>query len=209
MPRISAATIEEHKALTRQKILDALQTLLAETGGLEGLGLGDIASVAGIGRTTVYEYFTDLDDVVATLVEEALPDVVDTVIVRAEAENDPAERFFTITAGIVSFVVDDPVLGLILHRAGSSLSPHAQERIAHAHGALITAMGDTYLAGVEKGVFTPMPPDLLGTFVQDVTMSAAKMVFQAEEARSELERVLPVLRSFLMTGLAGRATEPR
>ncbi|MPZ52801.1 MAG: hypothetical protein GEU79_08725 [Acidimicrobiia bacterium] len=205
MPRINAATIEEHKALTRQRILDALQTLLVETESLEGLSLGDVSSVAGIGRTTVYEYFTDLGDVVATLVEGTLPGVVDDIISESEDIPDPAERFLTIATGMISFVVEDPVLGLILHRAESSLSPDAQSRIAAAHGSLTTAMGDAYRDGVERKVFSAMPPDVLGALVHDTTMSAAKLVFQSSDARAELDRVLPIVRSFLLNGLAGKA----
>ncbi|MEX0668083.1 MAG: helix-turn-helix domain-containing protein, partial [Acidimicrobiia bacterium] len=72
MPRIRAGSIEEHKVLTRRQILAAARMLLAETGNGD-LNLGDLAAVAGIGRTTLYEYFRDRDDLVASLVEDALP----------------------------------------------------------------------------------------------------------------------------------------
>ena len=56
MPRIRAGSIEEHKLLTRRQILEATHDLLSETGSAD-LNLGDLAAMAGIGRTTLYEYF--------------------------------------------------------------------------------------------------------------------------------------------------------
>src|SRR3990170_5862557 len=79
MPRIRAASIDEHKALTRSALLDAAKALIQEAGTAD-LPLGEIALAAGVGRTTLYDYFTDRDDLIATLVEEELPGVVDDLL---------------------------------------------------------------------------------------------------------------------------------
>ena len=62
MPRIRAETIAEHRALTRSQVLEAAKELIADLGSAE-ITLGEIASAVGIGRTTLYEYFADRDDV--------------------------------------------------------------------------------------------------------------------------------------------------
>jgi AcrR family transcriptional regulator len=53
MPRIRAATIDEHKELTRTEILEAAGRLFRAEGYGETT-LRDIASYVGIGRTTLY-----------------------------------------------------------------------------------------------------------------------------------------------------------
>ena len=88
MPRIRAGSIEEHKVLTRRQILEAARMLLAETGNGD-LNLGDLAAVAGIGRTTLYEYFTDRDDLIASLVEDALPGVIAGLVGRMDRTEEP------------------------------------------------------------------------------------------------------------------------
>ncbi len=65
MPRIKAASIDEHKLLTRRHILAATRELLAENGNAD-LNLAELAAIAEIGRTTIYEYFRDRDDLIAS-----------------------------------------------------------------------------------------------------------------------------------------------
>jgi AcrR family transcriptional regulator len=84
MPRIRAETIEAHKALTRSDIVDAAHEILAEMGSAD-ISLAEVAHAAGIGRTTLYEYFRDKDDLIASLVEERLPVVVDEMIESVSA----------------------------------------------------------------------------------------------------------------------------
>ena len=69
MPKIRAASIDEHKELTRRSLLDAAYRVIDEAGSAE-VPLGEIALSAGVGRTTFYDYFDDRDDVIASLVEE-------------------------------------------------------------------------------------------------------------------------------------------
>ena len=88
MPRIRAASIDEHKALTKRALLDAAQALIRESGTAD-LPLGEIAIAAGVGRTTLYDYFDDRDDLIATLVEDELPGVVETHPRVGPAEWEP------------------------------------------------------------------------------------------------------------------------
>ena len=94
MPRIRAGSIEEHKVLTRRQILEAARVLLAETGNGD-INLGDLAAVAGIGRTTLYEYFKDRDDLIASLVEDALPGVIAGLVARMDSGKRRTNSFST------------------------------------------------------------------------------------------------------------------
>ncbi|MCY0904054.1 TetR/AcrR family transcriptional regulator [Arthrobacter sp. H14-L1] len=60
MPRIAAPTNVEQREQTQRKILAAFGTLLF-THGLPGLTMTDVARQAGVGRTAVYNYFADLE----------------------------------------------------------------------------------------------------------------------------------------------------
>ena len=68
MPRIRATSIDEHKALTRASLLASAKSLIADAGTAE-IPLGEIALASGVGRTTLYDYFVDRDDLIATMVE--------------------------------------------------------------------------------------------------------------------------------------------
>jgi AcrR family transcriptional regulator len=198
MPRIRAGSIEEHKILTRRQILDAARVLLAETGSGD-LNLGDLAAVAGIGRTTLYEYFRDRDDLIASLVEDTLPGVIAGLVSRLDQARGPDERLMDLAALVVEFVATDPVLGVILHREVSRLGSTAQDRIRLAHTDLSAAMMGTYQRAVEAGTFRAIAPDLAGRLIQDTIMSAARVLIMAPGRMGE---VTTELRAFLRGGLA-------
>ncbi|WP_326641064.1 TetR/AcrR family transcriptional regulator [Streptosporangium sp. NBC_01755] len=58
MPRISAATIGEHRAQTQDRILRAVSRLSREQ-GIDAISMTDVASEAEITRTVLYNYFPD------------------------------------------------------------------------------------------------------------------------------------------------------
>ncbi len=60
MPRIAAPTNAAQREQTQRKILNAFGELLF-THGLPGLTMTDVARTAGVGRTAVYNYFADLE----------------------------------------------------------------------------------------------------------------------------------------------------
>ena len=198
MPRIRAGSIEEHKVFTRLQILEAARTLLAETGNGD-LNLGDLAAVAGIGRTTLYEYFRDRDDLIASLVEDALPGVIAELVSQMDQRKTPDALLLDLAELVVRFVATDPVLGVILHREVPKLGSNAQDRIRLAHTDLSAAMMGTYQSAVAAGRFRAIAPDLAGRLIQDTIMSAARAVISAP---NRLAEVTCELRAFLSGGLA-------
>jgi AcrR family transcriptional regulator len=60
VPKIKAATVEEHRLATIDRLLDAFGSLVLER-GYTGLSFADIAQAAGLARTAVYNYFPDLE----------------------------------------------------------------------------------------------------------------------------------------------------
>jgi AcrR family transcriptional regulator len=201
MPRIRAASIDEHKALTRSAVLGAAKRLI-EDAGTADLPLGDIATVAGIGRTTLYDYFSDRDDLIATLVEQELPGVLQGLLDSLPAQDRPADRLATLAERTVEFVVNDPVLGVILHREVGRMGPSAEVRIRAAHANLAEAMLGLYQAGVAAGEFRLMPPDLAGRWIQDTIMSAARTVLSSARPSERVHQVTAHLRLFLLGGLS-------
>lgn len=200
MPRIRAASIDEHKELTRRAILDSAEALIAELGTAE-IPLGHLTSKAGIGRTTFYDYFVDRDDVIASLVEEELPSVIEELIESVGTESVP-DRLVDLVVAMIGFIVDNPVLGIILHREVPKLGPDAQKRIMTAHAELSREMAAAYRTGVADGTLRKLDPELVGRLFQDLIMSAAKTVIASAEPRSRAATVTSDIRVFLLAGLA-------
>jgi len=201
MPRIRAATIDEHKAITRRALLGAAHHIIEEAGTAD-VPLGEIALLAGVGRTTFYEYFTDRDDVIAALVEDRLPQVITDILASVPEDRPTAQRLAELVTRTVEFVDTDRVFGVILHRELGRLGPEAQQRIAVAHRDLSSEMTRLYARGVSEGVFRDIPPRLAGRFIQDTVMSGARSLIELDGP--DTAQVLRALREFLLGGLGYR-----
>ena len=197
VPKIRAASIDEHKELTRRSLLDAAFDVIAEAGTAE-VPLGEIALAAGVGRTTFYDYFDDRDDVIASLVEEKLPDVISELIESVPEDLATTDRLARLASATVEFVATDRVFGVILHREAGRMGQEAQERIRSSHAQLATELASIYMNGVQEGVFREMPPYLAGRLIQDTIMSAARTLIEDDSRRKE---VTEGVEAFLLGGL--------
>ena len=91
MPRIAAPTNAAQREQTQRKILNAFGELLF-THGLPGLTMTDVARTASVGRTAVYNYFADLEQLlVAYALDETGKFVIDLKAQLDGLEN-PVER---------------------------------------------------------------------------------------------------------------------
>lgn len=197
MPRIRAASIDEHKLLTRTALLDAARVLIEETGTAQ-INIGEVALAAGVGRTTFYDYFSDRDDLIASLVEEELPNVLAQLISSVPEDLPIPERLSDLAARTVEFVATDRVFGVVLHREAGRLGQDAQDRIRESHIELSTEMADLYRQGVIAGQFGTFSPALAGGLIQDTIMSGARVLI---EGRDSLEAVIEGVKSYLLGGL--------
>jgi AcrR family transcriptional regulator len=197
MPRIRAATIDEHKTLTRSALLAAARELIEHDGSAD-ISLAEVALAAGVGRTTFYDYFTDRDDVIASLVEDELPVVIRNLIESVPGKLSTVERLATLAVRTIEFVAEDRVFGVILHRDVGMMGPEAQERIRVAHSELATELAMLYGRGVREGVFRPMPPAVAGRLIQDVLMAGARLLITRSASQEDVARHV---RDFLLGGL--------
>jgi AcrR family transcriptional regulator len=199
MPRIRAASIQEHKQLTRRELLAAAQELFSRH-GYEETSLGDIAAYVGIGRTTVYEYFGDKEDLLASLVEETLPEVIEEVVAGISRDAPASEQLGMLSVRMVEFVVTEPTLGVLLHQAVPKLSAGAQERVLVAHEGLSREFARIYRMGVRSGELRAIPNDLAGMLIQDLIMAAAKVLIKDTEPTRRLSEVTDATQAVLLHG---------
>ncbi|WP_434617231.1 TetR/AcrR family transcriptional regulator [Arthrobacter sp. A5] len=177
MPRIAAPTNAEQREQTQRKILDAFGTLLF-THGLPGLTMTDVARQADVGRTAVYNYFTDLEQL---LVAYAL---------------DETERFVTDLKTELT-LLDNPVDRLALYiqvqiqdlarrhlppgpAMRSVLSPESFAKLGVHVGELNALLQDILRDGREQGYLPPADVDSLAPLIHgSLTASASRGMDQS------------------------------
>lgn len=192
--------LTEHRLEVRERLFHAAETLLSEF-GFASTSPADVAAEARIARTTFYEYFTDMEDLLAGLVEARLPDVVQRLLGGLPEEAGPRELLGELAIRMVEFAATDHVLGLELHQGIPLLSASTQQRVRDAHRELSKAFGRIYAAGVETGEFRAMPPELAGVFLNDLVMAAAKVLMRVDEPKACLHEVADEMVAFLLHGL--------
>ncbi len=200
MPRIRAESIAAHKELTRREILETAADLFVRQ-GYEETGLGEIASVIGIGRTTLYEYFSDKEEILVCLVEENIPQVVDEMIGRIPTGLDGRERLGELLLASLAFVSDDRNLGTLIMREVPKLSPEAQVKVRAAHARLEREILDVCEAAVESGEFRNLDPIVAGRIASSLVMCAARSLLRDEDPKQRMHETADTLLSVLFDGL--------
>jgi AcrR family transcriptional regulator len=90
-----------HRERQRRRILDAAERLFDER-GMERATIADIVNAAGIRPSTLYEYFSNKDDVVWAIVAGVMADAA----VRAKRLLDAAETALAKITALLEFMAD-------------------------------------------------------------------------------------------------------
>lgn len=102
MPRIQAPTVAEHRARQRRSILDAARALLAENGAAPSLAA--VGARAGLARSSVYEYFSSREDLLAAVIADVLPAWAARIVEAVDAAPTPGARVWAyVTANMELF----------------------------------------------------------------------------------------------------------
>jgi AcrR family transcriptional regulator len=147
-----AATAEQRRNRTRERLLDAAETVVAEK-GFESASIEEFASAAGVSRGTLYNYFPTTTDLLHALNTRVAGDL-DRTLDRITGEiEDCAVRLAATLHTVVASYMADPVRGWIAVQVAASRVPRQ-----HAFEDRFAA---TYREGVACGRF------------RDVDMAAA------------------------------------
>lgn len=200
MPRIRAENIEAHKVLTRRQILETAEELFLEQGYTD-TSFADIAAEIGVGRTTLYEYFGDKEEILVELVRDSLPPLVDGIVDGIPAGLDAGQRLGELVVRNLEFICDESNLGTLIMRETPLLSPETQERIREAHSRLESTLVAIVSEGVADGQFRPVDPELAGELVNSIVMSTARGLLRSSDPKGRLHDTSDVMLDFLSHGL--------
>lgn len=115
MPRIDAPTVVEHHARQRRALLDAARTLLAQTG--QEPSMVAVGRLAGLARSSVYQYFSSTEDLLHAVVADVFPDWTRRVQAHVGAAASPEEKIWAyIEANVRLFTSAEQALAQTLIR---------------------------------------------------------------------------------------------
>ncbi|WP_440086562.1 TetR/AcrR family transcriptional regulator [Streptosporangium sp. LJ11] len=150
MPRISAATIGEHRVQTQDRILRAVSRLSRDQ-GIDAISMTDVANEAEITRTVLYNYFPDKAALLLAFTERVTHYFIDSYERELPGRASPAERLRV----FVRLQFD----GLLAHPhpgpadLSAALGPDAYQRLADHVEPMQRILTGIIDSGVSSGDF--------------------------------------------------------
>ncbi|MFD4759374.1 TetR/AcrR family transcriptional regulator [Streptomyces sp. NBC_00846] len=138
MPRIRAATVVEHHAQQRLALVRAARELL-EGGDAEAVTFTAVARATGLARNSVYKYFPGRPELLAAVVEDAMPRWTDAIRSRMSAAGTPEEKIAAYVSSQLELVrVGEHRIAQAL--AGVRDAAVVRESAVRAHRELLTPL---------------------------------------------------------------------
>ncbi|MCX2749564.1 TetR/AcrR family transcriptional regulator [Arthrobacter sp. MI7-26] len=170
MPRITAANNAAQRAETRRRILTAFGELLF-THGLPGLTMTDVARHAGVGRTAVYNYYADMEQLLIAYALHETERFLGDLREALAALRNPVDRL----ALYVRAQVEDlsrrhlppgPAMAAVL-------SPASFAKLADHVGELNLLLQDILRDGITAGYLPPTDVSQLARLIHGTLSSSA------------------------------------
>lgn len=142
---------------TRDKILDAAETLFARR-GFSGVGMREVAEAAGLGKSSLFHHFKTKVELYAATVGRLL-DLIDTRLIRALAQGGtPLERFDRWLDTLIDILAEHPSSARLLLRSlfedddltGQSPEERAVEKVIER---MFATASNLLREGMETGLF--------------------------------------------------------
>jgi AcrR family transcriptional regulator len=192
MPKISAATVAEHRAQQQAALIRSAVDVLVEQGAA-AVTPATVGARAGLARSSVYQYFPSGAAILASIVESSFADADRAVEHALHGLDDPAERiaaYITAELRLAEQGAHRPASALMR----ADLPPECQDRVRelhHQHAApLLAAITDCG---------TP-DPQLTAQLVAGLLQAAVAVVDAGGDRAATTERTLSLIREGLVPG---------
>ena len=176
MPRLWTETIETHRREVRDAILETTVALVAKH-GLRSVTMSQIAKQTGIGRATLYKYFSDVETILVAWHERQITGHLHHLARIGDQTGDPGEQ--------LAAVLD--AYALIIHEHHSSelaALVHRGEHVARAQQHLRDLIRVMLAKAAETGdVRNDVEPDELASYCLHALAAASSLPSKAAVRR--------------------------
>jgi AcrR family transcriptional regulator len=179
MPKLWTDTIEAHRREVREAILDTTAGLVTKH-GLLSVTMSQIAEETGIGRATLYKYFTDVEAILLAWHERQISGHLDYLVEVRDEAGDAGEGL-TSVLGAYAFISYEShghynaELAAFLHRGA---------HVARAQQQLLAMIRDLVAEGAERGQLRDdVPPEELASYCLHALSAASNLPSKAAVRR--------------------------
>lgn len=172
VPKLWNETVEAHRRDVREAILETTATLVDERGVLS-VTMSEIAEQTGIGRATLYKYFSDIEAILLAWHERHVHGHLEQLAAIGRGRGGPVERLEAVLERYASIIHerDRSDVAALLHR---------DEHVAHAEQQLHSFVRDLLIDGAESGELrNDVVPDELASFCLHALVAASALPSKA------------------------------
>ena len=176
MPKLWNESIDAHRAAVREATLDTTAALVAEH-GLRSVTMSRIAEETGIGRATLYKYFSDVEAILVAWHERQVTSHLEYLAEVGGQAVDAAQRLEAVLEAyaLISHEHHGNELAALLHRG---------EHVARAEKQLKEFIRDLLTEGAEAGELRDdVAPDELATYCLHALAAAGRLSSKAAVRR--------------------------
>jgi AcrR family transcriptional regulator len=148
---------EEEQQRRRKEIFDASAHLFLDNGFHETT-MREIADAAGIGKSTLYDYFKSKDDIMISYFENELQQITDRAQEIMNQEQSIVEKLKKIMQMHLEYLVDNKNFYLKLTVEAQRLSIQSQQRIQTRRHAYQDMLRNLIEEGTRLGELRPVNP---------------------------------------------------
>ncbi len=165
----------------RDQVIDVARRLFGERGTTD-VSMDEIASEAGVARSTVYVYFANRDELLRACLQRMHNQLVEAVATTWREDSDPARRLTALIEEMLARVDDNPAffrLALITQGAPTDGAEAVGSELALIGLAIAGLIRDLVVDGIERGDLRRVDPDLATTLIGQQVYGA--MAVRAED----------------------------
>jgi AcrR family transcriptional regulator len=176
VPKLWNESIEAHRRAVRDATLDTTAALVAEH-GLRAVTMSQIAEETGIGRATLYKYFSDVEAILVAWHQRQVTGHLEYLAEVRDQAGGPGERLEAVLEAyaLISHEHHGTELAALLHRG---------EHVARAQQQLSHFIRDLLTEGGESGeIRDDVSPDELASYCLHALTAASSLPSEAAVRR--------------------------
>jgi AcrR family transcriptional regulator len=176
VPKLWTETIEGHRREVRDAILDTTAALVGEH-GLTAVTMSQIAEDTGIGRATLYKYFSGVEAILMAWHERQVTSHLRYLTQAGAGAGRPGARLEAVLEAYAT-------IGYEHHGTPLAAALHRGEHVARAEQQLHDFVRNLLTEGVESGdIRDDVPPDELASYCLHALAAASTLPSKAAVCR--------------------------
>ncbi len=194
----------------RDQVIDVARRLFGERGSAD-ISMEEIATEAGVARSTVYVYFANRDELLRACLERMHTQLLDGLAAAWEEGAEPEDRLRTLFEGVFALIDDSPAFFRLAVTAEDAVAVTADavQRGASPSTPGLALIGlniarliqDLYVEGVAAGRFRSLDPATATALIGQMLFGAMS-IRAGDPAPGPRNEAAAVVCDFVLHGLA-------